>query len=98
MLKRFGEMLEDDLGEDVPFMQQNNRILIVDDNRAIHADFNRILTASPIAELDQAAAELFGDRSMATATQSYELSFATNGNEGVDAVTSAVGENRPFAI
>ncbi len=31
---------------------QNQRILIVDDNRAIHMDFKRILSASPTADLD----------------------------------------------
>jgi len=42
---------------------QNNRILVVDDNPAIHADFKKILHegASHSAHLDSAEAILFGD-------------------------------------
>src|SRR5438034_9314061 len=74
----------------------NNRILIVDDNCAIHADFRRILGASPTADLDWAASEIFGDT--ASHTISYELSFCTQGKEAVEAVSSSVASDKTFAI
>ena len=74
----------------------NNRILIVDDNCAIHADFRRILGASPTADLDWAASEIFGDT--ASHTISYELSFCTQGKEAVEAVSSSVASDKPPGI
>ena len=74
----------------------NNRILIVDDNCAIHADFRRILGASPTADLDHAASEIFGD--VAAHTTSYELTFCTQGKEAIEAVASAVHCDKRFAI
>jgi CheY-like chemotaxis protein len=77
---------------------QNQRILIVDDNRAIHMDFKRILGASPTADLDRAAADLFGESSSDRAQTSYELFFATQGAEAIEAVDSAAIAGQPFAI
>ena len=87
-----------DIDSQTPAMDSvsNNRILIVDDNCAIHADFRRILGASPTADLDWAASEIFGD--LAGHSISYELSFCTQGDEAVQAVSSAVASEKPFAI
>ncbi|HEX3356775.1 MAG TPA: response regulator [Tepidisphaeraceae bacterium] len=77
---------------------QNQRILIVDDNRAIHMDFKRILAASPTADLDRAAADLFGDSPADRVQTSYELSFCSQGGEAIEAVESANAAGKPFAI
>jgi CheY-like chemotaxis protein len=76
---------------------QNNRILIVDDNRAIHSDFKRILAPSPTADLDRAAAELFGDASIES-QPNYELTYASQGLDAVEAVRDAIACGNPFAL
>ena len=79
------------------------RILIVDDNPAIHRDFDKILGGRRESEAGAALVSveslLFGD---APATQreraSYILEFASQGQEGVERVQGAVTAGRPFAI
>jgi len=79
--------------------QPNHRILIVDDNRAIQTDFRRVLGVSPTAGLDQVEASLFGTPSTPVpAAHCYELTFATQGSEAVEAVEAALLVNKPFAL
>jgi len=56
---------------------QNNRILVVDDNPAIHSDFKKILHegAAEAGHLDSAEAILFGDANRATARFSLRTRF-----------------------
>ncbi|MFM9996155.1 MAG: putative bifunctional diguanylate cyclase/phosphodiesterase [Phycisphaerales bacterium] len=78
----------------------NRRILIIDDNEAIHADFRKILCVTrESAELADAESKLFG----AAATRKhvpvdYDLASALQGQAGVDMVKKAVEENRPYAL
>ena len=79
-----------------------NRILIVDDNQEIHADFRKTLaprTASDI-ELQEAKSSLFGPPAGSTATPplSYELDCVTQGQEGLQRVEQAAKEGRPYAL
>jgi diguanylate cyclase len=77
------------------------RILIVDDNPAIHRDFDKILGASPepAAELADVESLLFGDAPAAERERpSYTLEFASQGQEGVERAKRAVAEGLPFAI
>ena len=77
------------------------RILIVDDNRAIHRDFEKILGAAPEPAAALAGIEslLFGDAPPAQGERArYALEFASQGQEGVECVKHAVAAGRPFAI
>lgn len=77
------------------------RILIVDDNPAIHRDFDKILGADdePAAELADVESLLFGDAPAAERERpSYALEFASQGQEGVERAKRAVAEGLPFAI
>ncbi|MBW4051753.1 MAG: EAL domain-containing protein [Proteobacteria bacterium] len=77
------------------------RILIVDDNQAIHRDFEKILGAAPEPAAALAGIEslLFGDAPAAEIERArYALKFASQGQEGVEHVTRAVAAGRPFAI
>jgi signal transduction histidine kinase len=75
----------------------NRRILIVDDNRAIHDDFKKILQPrGNAAGLDDLESALFGGR--ARAQVAFELSSAYQGEEGVEAVRAARAADRPFAL
>jgi PAS domain S-box-containing protein len=80
-----------------------NRILIIDDNRAIHADFRKILmpqTASD-AVLRKAEALVFGGQPAGTGTApavTYQIDSATQGQEGFQMVERAANEGRPYAL
>jgi diguanylate cyclase (GGDEF)-like protein/PAS domain S-box-containing protein len=76
----------------------HRRVLIVDDNHAIHEDFHKILAPpQPTENLDQLEAELFGDTSAAT-RESYELVSAFQGKEALEKVRSAIVEEQPFSL
>ncbi len=77
------------------------RILIVDDNPAIHRDFGKILAgpAAPAARLARVEALLFGEPAPGTRSgTSYALEFALQGKEGVDLAGRALAAGRPFVI
>jgi signal transduction histidine kinase/CheY-like chemotaxis protein len=77
----------------------NRRILIVDDNRAIHDDFRKILQPRSHTRADRFAdleAELFGAE--ARAEVAFELTSAYQGEHGVEAVRAARAADQPFAL
>jgi signal transduction histidine kinase len=80
--------------------ERNRRILVVDDNPTIHADFRRILTASQGPdELDAEAARLFGDAAVAASPATdFELDSAMQGQDALALVTRAGEEGRPYAL
>lgn len=76
------------------------RILVVDDNPAIHRDFQKILAPSPEPDAGIAAIEavLFGEPAVTHARASYELEFASQGREGVEVARRALEASRPFTL
>ncbi|HKS36895.1 MAG TPA: response regulator [Verrucomicrobiae bacterium] len=78
----------------------NRRILVIDDNRAIHADFRKILvgTAETRGGLDQAEAVLFGDAASESQSPVFEIDSAYQGQEGLDLIEKSLRENRPYAM
>jgi signal transduction histidine kinase len=87
----------------------NRRILIVDDNAAIHADFRKILSGTPGAPqaASEAEAALFGDdppagRSGAAPAPAddvvYAIDSAMQGEEAFERVQSARREELPYAM
>jgi CheY-like chemotaxis protein len=81
--------------------EPNKRILIVDDNPAIHADFRKIF-AVPARnhEVEKMEAELFGETEATTVAvdRTFELSSAYQGSEAVDMVRDARAAGRPYAM
>ena len=81
---------------------KNRRILIVDDNEAIHEDLRKLLSPSDDgAESSLAALEarLFGGGAAGTPGRDrYELSSAHQGRDGAEMVHRAAAEGRPFAV
>jgi len=77
------------------------RVLIVDDNVAIHDDFRKVL-ASPgndAGELEDLEAALFGAVAPARPVQrEFELVSAYQGREAYELVQAACAEDRPFAV
>jgi predicted signal transduction protein with EAL and GGDEF domain len=89
---------------DAPNLQQlvepNRRILIVDDNRAIHEDFRKILgpgAAGTRDELNALDAELFGTVAE-TADEVFELDSAYQGEEAIEKVRSARALGKGYAL
>jgi diguanylate cyclase (GGDEF)-like protein/PAS domain S-box-containing protein len=79
------------------------RILVVDDNRAIHQDFAKILgPATQSSNLDALDAEIFGgaapDAAAAVAPLNFEVCFASQGEEGAAMVEAATSAGKPFLV
>src|SRR5260221_11682682 len=79
---------------------KNRRVLIVDDNRAIHDDFRKILTTGGggAKGLDEAEAALFSETSVKVRSARFELESAFQGQEGLALVQQAAKDKRPFAM
>ena len=77
----------------------NRRVLIVDDNQAIHTDFRKILgaPAASTAAVDELAAMLFSDTEVARRSE-FDLDSAFQGLEALERVTHAVTAGRPYAL
>src|SRR5215212_10257247 len=83
-------------------LARNNRVLVIDDNPAIHADVRKILCPqiSPTAvSLDALEAELLGtgDRAAGSAAK-FEVDSAQQGRDGLELVKAAMASHRPFAM
>ncbi len=80
-------------------VQHNRRILVIDDNRAIHEDFRKILETNVKEDrYDQARASLFGGASPARGQEQFELDYADQGQQALAMVQSALKEGRPYAV
>jgi len=79
----------------------NHRILLIDDNPAIHEDYRKIFrtvaldNASP---LHAAEAALFGDVKKAAECAAFEIVSAFQGQEALGKVREALRAARPFAM
>ena len=81
--------------------QPSRRILIIDDNPAIHEDFRKILNpafSDIAAELDEAEASLFGDSPSVPHSAEFQIDSAFQGQEGLEKVRAAAAEGRPYAV
>jgi len=82
----------------------NRRILIVDDNAAIHEDFQKILGddshAHSAADSTLSIAErlLFGGNTAVTARPCFQIDCALQGQQGVRCAEEAVANGRPYAV
>ncbi len=76
------------------------RILVIDDNTAIHEDFRKILLKKGPSrgDLNDMEAALFGDKPQETAMVAFDMDYASQGKEGLEMVRQAKAEKRPFAL
>ena len=79
---------------------KNHRILVIDDNRAIHDDFRKILSPDTTiaATLKVTEVALFGNSTHETWQTRFEVDSAFQGQEGVTLVKTAVAAERPYAM
>ena len=82
--------------------EPNRRILLVDDNPAIHDDFKRVLWRddSKARDLDADAAALFGyeDGNVDFGEVQFELDSAHQGQEALEKVKEALADGKPYAM
>jgi diguanylate cyclase (GGDEF)-like protein/PAS domain S-box-containing protein len=82
-------------------LKKNRRILVVDDNQAIHADFRKILAGSPEhTGLEEAEARLLGTplAMVPNATEVFDVESAYQGEEGLEMVRASVAAGSKYAM
>jgi PAS domain S-box-containing protein len=72
------------------------RILVIDDNRAIHSDFRKILCPSSDSQLAELEAAVFGPQDGAVSAPAFEMDSAYQGQEGLALVEQSLREGRPY--
>ena len=81
---------------------RNTRVLVVDDQESIYTDFQEMLGVKRRKNrADELAAGFLpatDDTNSVAELPSFELSYASNGDDAVEAVKSAKESNRPFAL
>ena len=75
-----------------------HRILVIDDNPAIHQDYRKILVADGKALTSEAAAGLFGEQQPDTARPRFDMDSAMQGRDGVELARAALAEGRPYSV
>jgi len=81
--------------------QAQRKILIVDDNPAIHEDFRKVLARPSASDLDGLESALFGTPELEPYRRpgiSYELDSAYQGLDGVERVRGAKQRDQPYAL
>jgi len=80
-------------------MEKNHRILVVDDNPAIHDDFRKILSAgSKEADFDIVESALFGVSSNRRARVDFNLTYASQGQQALELVRTSVAAGCRYSV
>jgi signal transduction histidine kinase len=77
-----------------------NRVLVIDDNEAIHQDFRKIFSAdlNGASQLAHFESELFGEAPRKRHRPIYEIDSAFQGQEGLAKVCQAVERGDPYRM
>src|SRR5690242_8160831 len=75
-----------------------HRVLVIDDNPAIHADYRKILTSEDNSQLSAAEAGLFGAQQPDVARPVFDVDSALQGRDGVELARTAIAEGRPYSV
>ncbi len=79
----------------------NHRILVVDDNNSIHADFREILcpgNSQKTTAANELEAAIFGDQPEPTGQIIFDMDSAYQGEEALEMVKRSLADNRPYAM
>jgi len=82
-------------------MEENNRILVIDDDEGIREAYNSIFTPVRESELLKKGRELFSNDNNASGQRikkEYEVVFAVNGQKGIECVKEAIKLDKRFAL
>jgi diguanylate cyclase len=75
-----------------------HRVLMIDDNPAIHDDYRKILTGHEQTGISAAEAALFGEQQAAVERPTFKVDSALQGREGVERARQALAEGRPYSV
>lgn len=77
-----------------------NRILIIDDNPAIHEDFRKIFNKIPdqMENFDEDELALFGETSTQEIIPFFEVDTASQGQEGFEKIKAAYESKEPYCV
>jgi signal transduction histidine kinase/response regulator RpfG family c-di-GMP phosphodiesterase len=81
-------------------IQAGRRILVIDDNRAIHRDFRKILSSDLQSDtrLQERESVLFGDPAPACPRQHFQIDSAYDGEEGLRLLSQAVESGERYSV
>jgi signal transduction histidine kinase len=79
---------------------QNFRVLVIDDNQAIHEDFKKILNTHKSAPGKMLEIEeiLLGDKPAQISFQDFQIDSAFQGREGLQKIEKSLQEKQPYAL
>jgi signal transduction histidine kinase len=79
---------------------KNHRILVIDDNKAIHEDFRKILTRpkAPSNNLVETEAALFGEATAQIELPEFQIDSGFQGQEGFNLIEKSLQDNHPYAL
>ncbi len=87
---------------DLSRLRGTARVLIIDDNRAIHEDFRKVLGTDPTStgehELLAAEAILLGSSPVPLEGAEFAIDSAYQGREGVEMAARALRDGRPYCL
>jgi diguanylate cyclase len=75
-----------------------HRLLMIDDNPAIHEDYRKILTGRDDSQISAAEAALFGESQATVSRPVFDVDTALQGREGVELARHALAEGRPYSV
>ncbi|HKW29760.1 MAG TPA: histidine kinase dimerization/phospho-acceptor domain-containing protein, partial [Verrucomicrobiae bacterium] len=83
-----------------PSAKAGNRILIIDDNAAIHADFRKILGQAQDQNVGLARTKelLFGESLALSPLAGFRIDSAFQGREGLELIRRAAAAGEPYAL
>jgi two-component system, cell cycle sensor histidine kinase and response regulator CckA len=81
-------------------LRHTQRILVIDDNPAIHEDFRKVLGGLPPNEPSfvEAKARLFDEAPKPAHALEFEIDSAFQGQEGLAMVEQSIQQGRPYAL
>ncbi len=79
-------------------MESNFKIIVIDDNPAIHQDFIKILKTDASSDLDKLSIEMFGENNKKEELPCFEIDSAHQGEEGVKKIEEALKKRQPYSL
>jgi diguanylate cyclase len=75
-----------------------HRLLMIDDNPAIHEDYRKTLAGIDDTPISAAEAALFGEPQSMVSRPTFDMDSAMQGQDGVELARRALVEGRPYSV
>jgi diguanylate cyclase len=75
-----------------------HRLLMIDDNPAIHEDYRKVLAGRDDRRISAAEAGLFGEPQSTLSRPTFDVDSAMQGRDGVELARRALLEGRPYSV